>query len=314
MRFISNTIFLLSFLMMSMMIGCGDDNDIADNGDDFTGESQTYELHESADSGISGIVVFEEMTDGSTFITIDLNGTESGANYPAHIHANTVAEGGGVDIPLTNVDGNTGMSETEVSSLNDTPITYQELIAYDGHVNVHNPDDTSIIFAEGDIGGNALTGESITYELQEASDSGISGQVRFEERNDGNTLSTIELTGTADGLEYAAHIHYNSIADGGGIAFPYNNVDGNTGVSVTNIRAEQTDDDLSYSTLLEFDGHVNVHDPDDLSILVAQGNIGANEGENSGNGNDNDENGNDTENGENDNGDDDNGNNGDDDY
>jgi hypothetical protein len=308
MKFIINTIFLLSFLML-MMTGCGDDNDIADNGDDFTGETQTYELHESADSGISGFVVFEELADGSTLITIDLNGTESGVEYPAHIHANTVAEGGGVDIPLTNVDGNSGMSETEVSSLNGTPITYQNLIAYDGHVNVHNPDDTSILFAEGDIGGNVLTGESITYELQEASDSGISGQVRFEERNNGNTLSTIELTGTADGFEYEAHIHYNSVADGGGIAFPFNNVDGTTGVSVSNIRAGQTDDNLSYSTILEFDGHVNVHDPDDLSILVAQGNIGANEGENTGNGNENVENGNDTGNDN-----DDNGSNGDDGY
>lgn len=308
MKFIINTIFLLSFLML-MITGCGDDNDIADNGDDFTGETQTYELHESADSGISGFVVFEELADGSTLITIDLNGTESGVEYPAHIHANTVAEGGGVDIPLTNVDGNSGISETEVSSLNGTPITYQNLIVYDGHVNVHNPDDTSILFAEGDIGGNALTGESITYELQEASDSGISGQVRFEERNNGNTLSTIELTGTADGLEYEAHIHYNSVADGGGIAFPFNNVDGTTGVSVSNIRAEQTDDNLSYSTILEFDGHVNVHDPDDLSILVAQGNIGANEGEDTGNGNENVENGNDTGNDN-----DDNGSNGDDGY
>jgi hypothetical protein len=309
MKFITNTIFLLSFLMMLLMTGCGDDNDIADNGDDFTGEFQTYELHESADSGISGFVVFEEMTDGATLITIDLNGTESGVEYPAHIHANTVAEGGGVDIPLTNVDGDSGMSETEVSSLNGTPITYQDLIAYDGHVNVHNPDDTSILFAEGDIGGNVLTGESITYELQEASDSGISGQVRFEERNNGNTLSTIELTGTADGFEYEAHIHYNSVADGGGIAFPFNNVDGTTGVSVSNIRAGQTDDNLSYSIILEFDGHVNVHDPDDLSILVAQGNIGANEGENTGNGNENVENGNDTGNDN-----DDNGSNGDDGY
>jgi hypothetical protein len=163
-------------------------------------------------------------------------------------------------------------------------------------------DDLGTVLSRGDIGGNAPTGESTEYELHEAIDSGISGFVRFEERNNGNTLATIEVTGTSEENEYPAHIHDNSVAQGGGVAVPFNNVDGATGISITNIRADETDEDLTYTALLSFDGHVNVHLPD--GTVIAEGDIGANYGQDSDNGNDNDD---DNDNGDNGNDDDDNG-------
>jgi hypothetical protein len=290
MKNFTSKLFLFSaFISMILVVFTACDlNDNGENDDDFTGSSETYELLEAGDSGISGVVVFEELEDGSTLVTIQLEGTASGASYPAHIHDNTVVEGGGVAVPFNNVEGASGVSETVVSEANGTSITYNTLISFDGFVNIHDPDDPSIIVAHGDIGGNALTGESTTYTLEEASDSGISGTVVFKERNNGNTLAIIELTGTVDGESYAAHIHENSVAQTGDVAVPLANVDGSTGGSETNIRADETADNLSYSAILNYDGHVNVHDPDDSSILVAQGNIGSNYGDDEpGNGNDN---------------------------
>lgn len=297
MKNISSHLFLYSALISMILViftGCDlndNDNDNGENGDEFTGNSETYELRQAGDSGISGAVIFEELEDGSTLVTIELDGTVAGAEYPAHIHDNTVVEGGDIAVPFNNVEGASGGSETVVSEVNNTQITFDDLIAFDGFVNIHDPDDPSIIVAHGDIGGNALTGESITYTLEEASDSGISGTVVFKERINGNTLATIELTGTVDGESYAAHIHENSVAQGGGVAVPFANVDGSTGLSETNVRADDTADNMTYNALLNYDGHVNVHDPDDLSIIVAQGDIGANYGDDPGNGNDDDDNG-----------------------
>lgn len=281
-------------MMTSALIlaGCdlNDDNDDDDdNGNDLTGNSEVYEIHPAEGSDVSGIVAFEERTDGSTLVTIELDGTDAGAEHPAHIHSNAAVEGGGIVLHFEHVDGSSGTSETLVSSLEDgTAVSYDDLISYDGHVMVHlSENELGTIMGRGDIGGNAFTGESVTYELHEANESGISGEVHFEERNNGNTLATIELSGTPEEGDHPAHIHDNSVEEGGGIAVPFNNVDGSTGIGRTNIRADETSvEDLTYTALLDFDGHVNVHLSDDDFSVIAQGNIGANdEGEqNNGNG------------------------------
>lgn len=254
---------------------------------EFEGGVEFYDLQSTEASNVSGTAIFEELEDGSILVTLELTGTESGAEHPAHIHANTVVEGGGIDIPLNPVDGSTGRSETQVNSLSSgTPVTYNELINYDGHVNVHlSGDDLATVITRGNIGGNAFTGESKSYNLVEANESGVSGIVRFEERNNGNTLATIELTGTTDQGDHPAHIHDNSVAEGGGVAVPFNNVNGETGMSKTNIRADEAGPaDFTYSTILDFNGHVNVHQSGDNFDVIAAGNIGSNEGE-GGNGN-----------------------------
>lgn len=262
------------FALTIMMTGCNLGNDNG-NGIELTGNSESYQLQSAGNSGISGVATFEEFEDGATLVTLQLSGTQAGGNHPAHIHNNTVAEGGGIAIPLNNADGSTGISETIISPAGGG-ISYSELIQFDGHVNVHVSEGDGTVVAEGDIGGNTLTGTSVTYELHEANASGISGEVVFEERNNGNTLATIELTGTPAQGDHPAHIHDNSVAEGGGVAVPFNNVDGNTGTSITNIRADDTAENLTYSALLEFNGHVNVHISDEDLTVVAQGDVGAN--------------------------------------
>lgn len=285
---ITSSLFLL-FVIVFILAGCDQGND-TENGHEFTGNVETYELHAAGDSDISGVAIFEELEGGSTLVTLDLNGTPSGGDHPAHIHNNSVAEGGGVAIPLNNVDGDTGTSETIIEA--DGNMTYAALLEFDGHVNVHISDDDFTVAAQGDIGGNTLSGESTTYELHEANDSGISGDVRFDERLNGNTLVSIELAGTPAEGDHPAHIHNNSVAEGGGVAVPLNNVEGNTGISTTNIRADETDaGNLTYSALLEFNGHVNVHVSDNDFTVVAEGDVGSNYGQeqnpNNGNGNGN---------------------------
>ncbi|MEX2600753.1 MAG: CHRD domain-containing protein [Balneolaceae bacterium] len=275
---------LLSFLMILTLMGC----DVTDSDDDeigLTNNSESYEVQSTEGFNVEGSVIFEERTDGTTLITIDLDGTIDDGEHPAHIHANAVVEGGGIDIPLNPVDGNTGSSETVVETLgNGTPVSYEELVNYNGHFMIHlSPNDLSTIIGRTDIGGNALTGESVTYDLDQTGDvggvggSGVSGIVRFEERKNENTLITIEVTGTSEEGDHPAHIHENSVEEGGGVVVPLNNVDGETGMSATNIRADETSvDNLTYSALIVYNGYVNVHQSGSDSSVISQGNIGSN--------------------------------------
>ncbi len=244
-----------------------------------TGESETYDLNERAVPGISGTATFAERKNGNTLVSIALQNTPADGVHPAHIHFNTAAEGGGIAISLTSVDGNTGMSMTNVEALDDaTPITYTELIDYNGYINVHlSAEDLGTIVAQGDIGQNALTGESISYTLAEKDVAGISGTATFEERKNGNTLITLMLQNTpADGV-HPAHIHTNSAEEGGGIVVTLTSVDGNTGMSMTSVSQYDDETPVTYADLLDYDGHINVHlSADDLATIVAQGDIGAN--------------------------------------
>ena len=166
---------LITLMLIFIVAGCDLNDADAIAEDEFTGVSESYELQELDGSGISGNLTLEERTDGTAQASFQLNGTESGASYPAHIHENTVVEGGEPTIPLESVDGKTGSSEITISDQNGTPMTYNELLDYDGHVNVHNGDNE--VVAQGDLGGNQLTGESFTYNLDEVDESGISGEV-----------------------------------------------------------------------------------------------------------------------------------------
>ncbi len=173
------------------------------------------------------------------------------------------------------------MSSTTFSSLDDgTDITYQEAISFDGYINVHlSGDELTTLVAQGDIGENELTGESKNYMLDEKAVDGISGNVMFQERMNGEALATIMLDGTPDDGMYPAHIHIGAAAEGpGAIAFTFNPENGATGMSKTNIAELNDGTAFMYNDVLNYDGYVNVHlSAEVLTTLVAQGDIGANE-------------------------------------
>lgn len=269
--------YLLSIVCAFVMFtACNDDDDdMGTEEPQLTGENVQFNLVGS--SGVSGTATFAEMDDNSTQVTIDLNGTTSGGDHPAHIHMNSAAERGGIAIDLSNVDGATGTSVTIITTTNDnTSITYDELIVYDGYINVHNSaDDLGTLIAQGDIGINALTGESETYELFSVSDPNITGEAVFSERASGETLIEISLSGDAADSDHPAHIHMNTAAEGGGIAIDLTNV--MSGVSRSSISALNDGTGIAYDELIEFDGYINVHNSaSDLGTLVAQGDIGQN--------------------------------------
>ncbi|WP_176132710.1 CHRD domain-containing protein [Salegentibacter holothuriorum] len=276
-KFLLAIFIALPFMFMS----CSSDDDAVDPDDDFEGETKSFELFSVADPSISGTATFMENEDNSTTVEIALDGTPDGGMHPAHIHYNTAAEGGEIAVSFEPIDGSTGMSTTTFSTLNDgTGITYEEAINFDGYINVHlSAEDLGTLVAQGDIGENELTAESKNYMLGEKAVDGISGNIMFQKRVNGEALAIIMLDGTPDDGMHPAHIHMGSAAEGpGAIAFTFNSVNGTTGMSKTNIAALNDDTEFGYDDVLAYDGYVNVHlSAEDLPTLVAQGDIGANE-------------------------------------
>jgi hypothetical protein len=243
---------------------------------EFTGDQKVYTLKPVADPNVSGTATFQERKNGSTLVTVDLENTQAGASHPSHIHANTIAEGGGIVINLNNVDGTTGMARTNVKQLNSgTAITYDELLDFNGYLNVHAAGGTFVV--QGDIGQNELTGVQEEYNLNELGGSGVSGTATFAERKNGKTQITLALTGTTAGGDHPAHIHANNAATGGGIVLDLKNVSGATGKSVTSANALKDGTAITYAQLIAYNGHINVHlSPTELGTRIAQGNIGSN--------------------------------------
>ncbi len=252
--------------------------DIGQN--DLTGITKTYDLGEKDVTGISGDVVFSERINGETLAQIMLTGTLVGGMHPAHIHANTAAEGGGILFTFNPVNGDTGISATNISTFDDdSTFNYSELEDLDAYINVHlSASNLATIVAQGDIGRNDLTGESKVYDLGEKDVTGISGTATFFKRIDGSALAVLDIQNTPAGGMHPSHIHENDAASGGPIAFTFNSVNGDTGISMTQLEMLDDDTSFGYDDLLTFDGYINVHlSASQLSTIVAQGNIGSNE-------------------------------------
>ncbi len=250
--------------------------DIGQN--ELTGVSKAYELKEMAVPGISGMATFYQRVNGEALAKLDIMNTPADGIHPAHIHFNSAAEGGGIAFSFNPVDGNTGMSYTNVAQLDDgTAFGYGDVENFDGYINVHlSAEALGTIVAQGDIGQNELTGVSLVYELAEKDVAGISGAVTFYQRNSGEALALIAINNTPAGGIHPAHIHNNDVATGGGIAFSFNPVNGDNGMSYTHV--SQLDDGTSfvYADIDSFMGYINVHlSADQLGTIVAQGNIGA---------------------------------------
>ena len=139
------------------MIACDED---AGNVSDFTGNEMVYNL--TSDPVYytgSGTVTVRERVDQGVTIDIAMDPTGSGGSHPAHLHYSTF------DIPdtpmaamLIPVDATTGVSSTTIYEfLDETKVTYNDLMAFDGSIKVHLDDgaNSKVVIAATNIGINA---------------------------------------------------------------------------------------------------------------------------------------------------------------
>lgn len=130
-------------------------------GNSFTGAQTNYTINADSASGVSGFALFKQRRNGTTLVTLSINGLAAGALYPAYINLGSVSN---VGIPnpiktLNAIMGNgittTSLSLTNVRKLDDnTSITYSNWLLYDGFASVHDAMDVTNILAKGNIGAH----------------------------------------------------------------------------------------------------------------------------------------------------------------
>ncbi len=107
-----------------------------ETGEEALEETLTRDLEEQNDSGISGTVRLEPVSEEDVRVTIEVTGGEEGASHPAHIHPGTCED---LDpnpaYRLDNVEG--GRSETTVDA---SPL---ELFTGEYAVNVHESEENA---------------------------------------------------------------------------------------------------------------------------------------------------------------------------
>ncbi|GGG59685.1 hypothetical protein GCM10010976_33060 [Bizionia arctica] len=251
--------------------------DIGEN--ELTGVSTTYNLGEKDVPGISGSVIFSQRENGESLAVLQLINPTSGNMYPAYMNNNTAVEGGSIALTFNPVDGDTGISATNVVALdNDVSFLYIDIVDFDGYIEIQQNQATpEIIVAEGDIGQNQLTGVATSYVLDEVDGSSANGTATFYARNNGEALAVILLLNTTIDVMHPAAIYSNDIALGGDIIFTFNPVNGNTGVSQTNVAVLNDNSLFGYADVLGVNGHIKVLLSDVQATVISQGNIGSND-------------------------------------
>lgn len=247
---------ILAFLAFGVVTACSDDPptgaDMDDPDPELQSESFDYAFNEGQllddvetayrgehDRNLTAELTIEEMENGNASVTVTLNNTISGVDYPVHAHDaadpettpnNTpYDETPNADIFAGAITGDGG----SVSSTNETEMSYDELIdQYEGFLVVHDPTqdistvDLSTYLVLGVFGDNLGAGESSlrteTFEYafnegQLLDDDGtahdgdhprnLSATLMIEERGTGNATVTVTLDNTLDGFEYPVHAH-----------------------------------------------------------------------------------------------------------
>lgn len=223
--------------------------------------------------GVTGVVTFVETSATMSTIIVKLYGAPSGT-HPAALYMNSVAEGGEIAQELSSVDAS-GTSTTDVSFL-----SYNQLIAYDGYIKViKSSNEPNVILAQGDIGGNILTGDKKSFVLGTIGAFDVSGTALFEKRKNENTLVTLSLTGAIAGEIYPATINLSSVATigGGPVTKTLSSVNGITGKSYTNIRKLDGGLNITYDNWLVYNGYINIYQTAiEFDNIISQGNVGSN--------------------------------------
>jgi CHRD domain len=109
--------------------------------------------------------------------------------------------------------------------------------------------------------------QNSSYQLAPVNSSGLAGTVYLADYGTGNLFVVMNIINTDSSLSYPAHIHLGSCGSNGDVAVPLENVNGATGLSVTMT-------DASYADISGGDYYINVHRPEDLSNIVACGEVG----------------------------------------
>jgi hypothetical protein len=118
-------------------------------------ETRTYSLHSVDKPEIQGSVKISELENGNSELLLKINGSSTDI-HPAYIYSGGENGNGAIAITLEAIECDCEESITVISKLdNGTPITFQGLKAFNGHIKIHqSATELGTIIAQGNIGVN----------------------------------------------------------------------------------------------------------------------------------------------------------------
>jgi hypothetical protein len=142
---------ILLVIVSALLTACSNDDEDSDKG---PLESFNFALVPVDNSGVEGMVTVSEKEDGTSTVTIELNGSTT-EEHPAFIYHGNVSQDSEVAITLNACTCD--KSVTQISQLdNGAKISYDGLKAFNGHVKIHlSPNDQETVVAAANIGVNA---------------------------------------------------------------------------------------------------------------------------------------------------------------
>ncbi len=146
---------LYLFVLSIVLIGCSSDSTDPEPEVPAIPSSKTYQLNSASKPGVSGKFTIKKIDDGTTEVTLQLNGSSTDIHI-GHIHFHDAITGGEVAITLLPIECDCENSVTLVTKLDDgSPISYEQLYNFDGYVDIHQSASDADIIAIGNIGKNA---------------------------------------------------------------------------------------------------------------------------------------------------------------
>jgi hypothetical protein len=133
-----------------------------------------------------------------------------------------------------------------------------------------------LLFSSCSDDDNSSQKTELTYDLVQNNSSNVSGSATFRESENGDVELVLTLNNIENDADHPAHIHYNSISEGGDVFVDLNNVQGNTSQSITTFNEDIEGNLLEFSDISFLDAHINVHQSPNNLDVIAQGNIGSN--------------------------------------
>src|SRR5690606_8387866 len=98
---------------------------------------KVFPLSSVSNSNINGKATFTKNANGSTTILLEINGSSVDV-HPAFIYLGSTENPGAATITLAIIDCDCESSTIVVTALDDgTPITFEELLQYNGHISIH---------------------------------------------------------------------------------------------------------------------------------------------------------------------------------
>lgn len=190
--------------------------------------SVSYRISAVADSGVGGTVYIGEFGENLTAVVIAVRGTPAGGAHPAHLHAGDCDSDGGIVVPLSDVDGDSGLGVTLIS----TP--YDDVVGGDLYLNIHaSSAELGTVVACGDVGAGVAetaagtaetptpadaaatpvqaeefgTPSTVSYGVFPVEGSGVRGNLQVSEMVGGGTRWTLTLFDIEPGKIYAATLY-----------------------------------------------------------------------------------------------------------